>query len=119
MDNNLRSPTSVKDTEETKQAKVTSDIIKTSNETEDASLRKKISDICSTLVTSHQEQQVNDISKLPAIEDLCEILKQLSSGSTEHAVVEITDDFKKAIDKNLYTCGVVLDFSKAFDRAYS
>jgi hypothetical protein len=40
MDNTLRSPTSAKDTEETKQAKATSDIIKTSNETEDASLRK-------------------------------------------------------------------------------
>ena len=35
--------------------------------------------------------------------------------STEHAIVEITDNFKKAIDKNLYTCGVFLDFSKAFD----
>ena len=37
------------------------------------------------------------------------------SRSTEHAIVEITDNFKKAIDKNLYTCGVFLDFSKAFD----
>ena len=35
--------------------------------------------------------------------------------STEHAIVEITDNLKKAIDKNLYTCGVFLDFSKAFD----
>ena len=35
--------------------------------------------------------------------------------STEHAIVEITDNFKKAIDKNLYMCGVFLDFSKVFD----
>ena len=39
----------------------------------------------------------------------------LKGRSTEHAIVEITDNFKKAIDKNLYTCGVFLDFCKAFD----
>ncbi len=35
--------------------------------------------------------------------------------SREHAIVELTDNFKKVIDQNLYTCGVFLDFSKAFD----
>jgi hypothetical protein len=35
--------------------------------------------------------------------------------STEQAIVELTDNLKKAIDKNIYTCGVFLDFSKAFD----
>ena len=35
--------------------------------------------------------------------------------STEQAIVEITDNLKKAIDNNLYTCGVFLDLSKAFD----
>ena len=35
--------------------------------------------------------------------------------STEYAIVELTDNLKKAIDQNLYTCGVFLDFSKAFD----
>jgi hypothetical protein len=39
-DKDLRSPTSVNETDKTKQAKVTSDIIKASNETQDASLRK-------------------------------------------------------------------------------
>jgi hypothetical protein len=29
--------------------------------------------------------------------------------------VELTENLKKAIDKKLYTCGVFLDFSKAFD----
>ncbi|CAB3988824.1 Hypothetical predicted protein [Paramuricea clavata] len=79
-DKDLRSPISVNETDKTKQAKVTSDIIKASNETQDASLRKEISDRCSTLVTSHdQGQQVNDVAKLPAIAVLYEILKQLSS----------------------------------------
>ena len=35
--------------------------------------------------------------------------------STEQAIVEINDNLKKAIDNNLYTCGVFLDFAKAFD----
>ena len=35
--------------------------------------------------------------------------------STEQAIVEISDNLKKAIDNNLYTCGVFLDFAKAFD----
>ena len=29
--------------------------------------------------------------------------------------MELTDNLKKAIDNNFYTCGVFLDFSKAFD----
>ena len=35
--------------------------------------------------------------------------------STEQAIVEISDNLKKAMDNNLYTCGVFLDFAKAFD----
>ena len=35
--------------------------------------------------------------------------------STEQAVLEITDSRKKAMDKKLVTCGIFLDFSKAFD----
>ena len=34
--------------------------------------------------------------------------------STAQAITEITDTLRKAIDNNLYTCGVFLDFSKAF-----
>ena len=35
--------------------------------------------------------------------------------STEQAIFEITDTLKQALDKKLVTCGVFLDFSKAFD----
>ena len=35
--------------------------------------------------------------------------------STAQAITEITNTLRKAIDNNLYTCGVFLDFSKAFD----
>ena len=35
--------------------------------------------------------------------------------STEQAIAEITDNLKSRIDSNLYTCGVFLDFAKAFD----
>ena len=35
--------------------------------------------------------------------------------STAEAIAEITNMLRKAIDNNLYTCGVLLDFSKAFD----
>ena len=35
--------------------------------------------------------------------------------STVEAITEITNTLRKAIDNNLYTCGVFLDFSKAFD----
>ena len=37
---------------------------------------------------------------------------------TQHlmqAITELTDTLRKAIDSNLYTSGVFLDFSKAFD----
>ena len=33
--------------------------------------------------------------------------------STAQAILETTDNLRKAIDQNLYTCGVFLDFSKA------
>ena len=35
--------------------------------------------------------------------------------STAQAITEITNTLRKAVDNNLYTCGVFLDFSKAFD----
>ena len=35
--------------------------------------------------------------------------------STEQAILEITDTFKKAMDKKMVTCSLFLDFSKAFD----
>ena len=35
--------------------------------------------------------------------------------STAQAIVEIADNLRKAIDSNQYSCGVFLDFSKAFD----
>ena len=49
-----------------------------------------------------------------------EILYQFQFGfrkgrSTEQAIAEITDNLKNAIDNNLFTCGVFLDFAKAFD----
>jgi hypothetical protein len=49
-----------------------------------------------------------------------EILTQCQFGfrknhSTEQAIAEIADNFRKSIDNNLFTCGVFLDFAKAFD----
>ena len=35
--------------------------------------------------------------------------------SAEQAIVEISDKLKKAMDNNLYACGVFLNFAKAFD----
>ena len=35
--------------------------------------------------------------------------------STSQAITEIADNLRNAIDDNLYSCGVFLDFSKAFD----
>ena len=35
--------------------------------------------------------------------------------STAQAITEIADTLRKAIDNNLYSCGIFLDFSKAFD----
>ena len=51
-----------------------------------------------------------------------EILYQFQFGlrkgrSTEQAIAEITNNLKNAIDNNLFTCGVFLDFAKAFDTA--
>ena len=35
--------------------------------------------------------------------------------STEWAILELTDALTKAMDNKLVTCGLALDFSKAFD----
>ena len=35
--------------------------------------------------------------------------------STEHAILETIDNLKTALDQNMFTCGIFLDFSKAFD----
>ena len=52
--------------------------------------------------------------------DKNQILNQYQFGfrknhSTEHAILEITDKLKKAIDNKEITCGLFLDFTKAFD----
>ena len=49
-----------------------------------------------------------------------EILYEFQFGSrkghsTSQAIAEIADNLRNAIDDNLYSCGVFLDFSKAFD----
>ena len=35
--------------------------------------------------------------------------------STEHAILETIDSLKTALDQNMLTCGIFIDFSKAFD----
>ena len=35
--------------------------------------------------------------------------------STNHALVEITENIRKALDENKFACGVFVDFQKAFD----
>ena len=35
--------------------------------------------------------------------------------STAQAIAESADNLRKSCDNNMYTCGVFLDFSKAFD----
>ena len=36
--------------------------------------------------------------------------------STSQAIAEIADNLRNAIDNNLYSCGLFLNFSKAFDK---
>ena len=38
-----------------------------------------------------------------------------SNHNTDHAILSIVDKIQKAIDNRDYSCGVFLDFSKAFD----
>jgi hypothetical protein len=38
-----------------------------------------------------------------------------SNRSTVHATLLITDKIQNAIEKKQYSCGIFLDFSKAFD----
>ena len=35
--------------------------------------------------------------------------------STEHAILEITNQIQKNTDRKLYTCGIFIDLQKAFD----
>ena len=35
--------------------------------------------------------------------------------STNHALITITEQIKQSLDKNSFSCGVFLDFQKAFD----
>ena len=35
--------------------------------------------------------------------------------STNHALISITEEIRKALDNNKFSCGVFLDFQKAFD----
>ena len=38
-----------------------------------------------------------------------------NSHSTNHALISITEKFKKCLDNNEYSCGVFLNFQKTFD----
>ena len=38
-----------------------------------------------------------------------------NSHSTNHALISITEKIRESLDKNEYSCGVFLDFQKAFD----
>ena len=38
-----------------------------------------------------------------------------SKHSTNHALIEITETIRKALDDGKYACGVFVDFQKAFD----
>ena len=38
-----------------------------------------------------------------------------NSNSTNHALINITEKIKNSLDNNEYSCGVFLDFQKAFD----
>ena len=56
------------------------------------------------------------ISFIEKYDILCQYQFGFRKGrSTEQAIAEITDNLKSAIDNNLCTCGVFLDFAKAFD----
>ena len=35
--------------------------------------------------------------------------------STNHALIEITEQIRNAFDKNLFTCGVYINLQKGFD----
>ena len=41
-----------------------------------------------------------------------------SNLSTTHAILLITDKIQRAIESKLYSCGIFLDLSKAFDQSY-
>ena len=48
----------------------------------------------------------------------CLIKKQFgfrNAHSTSHALISITEEIRKALDNNEFSCGVFLDFQKAFD----
>ena len=56
------------------------------------------------------------ISFIEKYDILCQYQCGFRKGrSTKQAIAEITDNLKSAIDNNLFTCGVFLDFAKAFD----
>ena len=39
----------------------------------------------------------------------------LDLGTHNHALISITEKIKKSLDNNEYSCGVFLEFQKAFD----
>ena len=48
----------------------------------------------------------------------CLYLKQFgfrNTHSTNHALISITEKIKEALDNDIFSCGVFLDFQKAFD----
>ena len=40
---------------------------------------------------------------------------KVSSSSTEHAILSIVDEIQEAIEGGKFSCGIFLDFKKAFD----
>ena len=58
-------------------------------------------------------------SRLPKFLDKFDCLYKKQFGfrnahSTNHALISITEEIRKALDNNKFSCGVFLDFQKAF-----
>ena len=73
-----------------------------------------------TIRGSHLYEEKNHCEQLVNYLEKHKILYEFQFGfrkghSTSQAIAEIADNLRNAIDNNLYSCGVFLDFSKAFD----
>ena len=60
--------------------------------------------ICKQLVSYLEKEKI-----------LCEFQLGFRKGHSTHAITEIAENLRKAVDNNMYPRGVFLDFSKAFD----